>query len=98
MDIQTLTIFFMWCTIINGTLLVLRIIMNSLAGFGVLYAKQMVSHSPRNLQRSLLLVPWVIQNCFSVLHCCPLRGFVDRWITIVHLTKPCHLAAFHSRK
>ena len=31
MDIQTLTIFFMWCTIINGALLVLWITMYSLA-------------------------------------------------------------------
>ena len=31
MDIQTLTIFFMWCTIINGSLFILWVIMYILA-------------------------------------------------------------------
>jgi len=66
MDIQTLTTFFMWCTIINGALLVLldhNVYIGT--GFGVPYAKQMVSHSPRNLQCGHLLVPRVVQNHLS---------------------------------
>ena len=49
-------------------------------GFGVPYAKQMVSHSPRNLQRGLLLVHRVVQNRLSGLQCRSLRGSADRRI------------------
>ena len=49
-------------------------------GFGVPYAKQMVSHSPRNLQRGHLLVPRVVQNRLSGLQCRSLRGSADRRI------------------
>ena len=49
-------------------------------GFGVPYAKQMVSNSPRNLQRGHVLVPRVFQNRLSGLQCRSLRGSADRRI------------------
>ena len=49
-------------------------------GFGVPYAKQMVSHSPRGLQRGHLLVPRVVQNRFSGLQYRSIRGVADRRI------------------
>ena len=49
-------------------------------GFGIPYTKQMVSHSPRNLQRGHVLVPRVVQNRVSGFQCRSLRGFADRRI------------------
>ena len=49
-------------------------------GFSVSHAKQMVSHSPRNLQRGDLLVPRVVQNLLSVLQCRSLCGPADHRI------------------
>ena len=46
-------------------------------GFGIPYAKQMVSHSPRNLQRGHVLVPRVVQNRLSGFQCRSLRGSAD---------------------
>ena len=46
-------------------------------GFSVSHAKKMVSHSPRNLHRGHLLVPWVVQNLLSGLQCRSLRGLAD---------------------
>ena len=45
--------------------------------FSVPYAKQMVSYSPRNLQRSHLLVPRIVQNRLSCFQCRSLRGVDD---------------------
>ena len=47
--------------------------------FGLPFAKQMVSHSPRNLQRGYVFVPWVFQNRLSGLQCHSLPGSADRW-------------------
>ena len=49
-------------------------------GFSISHAKQMVSHSQRNLQRSYLLVPRVVQNCLSDLQCRSLRDSADHRI------------------
>ena len=49
-------------------------------GFSVSHAKQMVSHSPRSLQRGHLLVPRVVQNLLSGLQCRSLRGPADNRI------------------
>lgn len=49
-------------------------------GFSVSNAKQMVSHSPGNLQRGDLLVPRVVQNLLPVLQCRSLRGPADNQI------------------
>ncbi|MCG2778366.1 MAG: hypothetical protein L6406_22050 [Desulfobacterales bacterium] len=49
-------------------------------GFSVSHAKQMVSHSPRNLQRGHLLVPRVVQNLLSGLQCRSLRRPADHRI------------------
>ena len=46
-------------------------------GFSVSHAKQMVSHSPRNLQCGHLLVPRVFQNFLSAFQCRSLRGPAD---------------------
>ena len=46
-------------------------------GFCVPYAKHVVSHSARNLQRGLLLVPRVVQNLLYCLQCRSLRGVAD---------------------
>ena len=70
-------------------------------GFGVPYAKQMVSHSPRNLQRGHLLVPRVVQNRLSGLQCRSLRSSADRrikWIIQQSLALDSYSAALHSRK
>ena len=50
------------------------------SGFGVPHAKEMVSHSPRNLQRGHLLVPRIVQNYLSGLQCRSLRSSADRRI------------------
>ena len=58
-------------------------------GYGVPYTQQMVSLSPRNLQRGHLLVPRVVQNRLSGLQCCSLRGSADRrinWTSIEEAT------------
>jgi len=49
-------------------------------GLGVPYAKQMVSHSPRNLQCDHLLISRIVQNRLSGVQCRSLRGSADRWI------------------
>ena len=49
-------------------------------GFSVSHAKQMVSHSPGNLQCGHLLVPRVVQNLLSGLQCRSLRGPADHRI------------------
>lgn len=49
-------------------------------GFSVSHPKQMVSHSPRNLQRGHLLVPRVVQSLLSGLQCRSLRGPPDHRI------------------
>ncbi len=49
-------------------------------GLGVPYAKQMVSHSPRNLQCDHLLISRIVQNRLSGIQCRSLRGSADRWI------------------
>ena len=46
--------------------------------FGVSHAKQMVSHSPKNVQRSHLLVPQVVQNLLPGLQRRSQRGPADR--------------------
>ena len=70
-------------------------------GFCVSHTKQMVPHSPRNLQRGFLLVPRVVQNCLFSLQCRSLRGSVDRrikWIIQQSLALDGYSAALHSRK
>ncbi len=49
-------------------------------GLGVPYAKQMVSHFPRNLQCDHLLIPGIVQNRLSGIQSRSLRGSADRWI------------------
>ena len=49
-------------------------------GFCVPYAKQMVSHFPRNLQCDHLLIPGIVQNRLSGIQSRSLRGSADRWI------------------
>ncbi len=49
-------------------------------GFSVSHAKQMVSHSTRNLQRGHLFVPRVVQSLLSGLQCRSLRGLADHRI------------------
>ena len=49
-------------------------------GFSVPDAKQMVSRSTRNLQRGHLLLPRIVQNCFSFPQCRSIRGSADRKI------------------
>ena len=81
MDIQTLTTFFMWCTVIDGALLLLwTTILYVGPGFCVPYAKHMVSHSARNLQRGFLRFPRIVQNLFYRLQCRSLRGDTDHRI------------------
>ena len=65
--------------------------------FGVPYAKQMVSHSPRNLQRGHVLVPRVVQNRLSGLQCRSLRGSADRRIKKEASNKALHLTAIPLR-
>ena len=70
-------------------------------GFGVPYAKKMVSISPRNLQRGHLLVPRVVQNRLFGLQCRSLRGSADRPIKRSiqqSLALDDYSAALHSRK
>ena len=49
-------------------------------GFGVPYTKQMVSYSPRKLQRGNILVPRVVQNRLSGLQSRSLHSSADRRI------------------
>jgi len=70
-------------------------------GFGVPYAKQMVSHSPRNLQRGHLLFPRVVQNRLSGLQCGSLRCSADRRVKRSiqqSLALDGYSAALHSHK
>lgn len=50
---------------------------------GVPYAKQMVPPPPGDLQRGLLLVPRIVQNCLSDVQCRSLRSFADRRIKVI---------------